>query len=65
MASTCSGHWSMSVTSWPALVSMPPTMDPIAPAPMMPIRVAMWFLLAGSLSLSALAIESRPRFRYN
>jgi hypothetical protein len=41
IASTCSGHCSMSVTSWPAFVSMPPTMEPIAPAPMMPILVAM------------------------
>src|SRR5438034_306844 len=39
--STCSGHCSMSVTSWPALVSMPPTIEPMAPAPMMPILVAM------------------------
>src|SRR5262245_7589387 len=34
---TCSGHWSISVTSCPALVSMPPTTLPIAPAPMIPI----------------------------
>jgi hypothetical protein len=40
-------------------------MDPIAPAPMMPIRIAMSFLLAGSLSPSPLAIESRAAFRYN
>src|SRR4029453_15184554 len=39
--STCSGHWSMSVTSCPALVSMPPTTLPMAPAPMIPIRIAM------------------------
>jgi hypothetical protein len=32
---------------------------------MMPIRIAMCFLLAGSLSPSRLAIESRPPFRYN
>src|SRR5262245_17553585 len=37
MVSTCSGHWSMSVTSCPALVSSPPTTEPMAPAPMMPI----------------------------
>src|SRR6266852_6854546 len=30
----------MRVTSCPARVSMPPTTDPIAPAPMMPILVA-------------------------
>src|SRR5215510_4753235 len=41
MASTCSGHWSISVTSCPAFVSMPPTMPPIAPAPRMPMRVLM------------------------
>ena len=38
MVSTCSGHWSMSVTSRPAFVRSPPTTHPIAPAPMMPIR---------------------------
>src|SRR5688572_23024817 len=37
IASTCSGHWSMSVTSCPAFVSRPPTMEPMAPAPRMPI----------------------------
>jgi hypothetical protein len=41
IVSTCSGHCSMSVTSWPAFVSMPPTIEPMAPAPMMPILVAM------------------------
>src|SRR5262245_59664842 len=40
MASTCSGHWSISVTSRPALVSIPPTTQPIAPAPMIPIRMS-------------------------
>src|SRR5262245_11132577 len=29
----------MSVTSWPALVNIPPTTDPMAPAPMIPIRM--------------------------
>src|SRR5262245_2087777 len=38
IASTCSGHWSTSVTSRPARVSIPPTTLPMAPAPMMPIR---------------------------
>src|SRR5207245_10350039 len=40
----------MSVTSCPALVSMPPTTLPIAPAPMMPIRIAMVPSLLGALS---------------
>ncbi len=38
MASMCSGHWSISVTSRPAFVRHPPTTLPIAPAPMIPIR---------------------------
>src|SRR3954465_9118693 len=29
----------MSVTSWPAFASIPPTTEPIAPAPMIPIRL--------------------------
>ncbi len=40
MVSTCSGHWSTRVTSWPARASSPPTTQPIAPAPMIPIRMA-------------------------
>ena len=39
IASTCSGHWSIRVTSSPALASSPPTTQPIAPAPTMPILV--------------------------
>src|SRR5439155_1415986 len=31
------GHWSMSVTSCPALVKNPPTTHPMAPVPMIPI----------------------------
>src|SRR5436309_8083640 len=45
IVSTCCGHWSMSVTSCPALVSMPPTTLPMAPAPMIPIRVPIGPLL--------------------
>ena len=41
IVSTCSGHWSMSVTSCPAFVSSPPTTQPIAPAPTMPSLVFM------------------------
>jgi hypothetical protein len=37
MVSTCSGHWSMRVTSCPALVRRPPTTLPMAPAPKIPI----------------------------
>ena len=40
IVSTCSGHWSMSVTSWPAFVRSPPTMDPMAPAPTIPILIS-------------------------
>src|SRR5712691_10275763 len=39
IASTCSGHWSMSVTSCAALVKNPPTTHPMAPAPIIPILV--------------------------
>src|SRR5688572_5738405 len=39
MVSTCSGHWSTKVTSLPARASSPPTTHPIAPAPMIPIRM--------------------------
>src|SRR5204863_238065 len=41
IVSTCSGHWSISVTSRPAFVNSPPTTHPIAPAPTMPIRLSM------------------------
>jgi hypothetical protein len=41
IASTCSGHCSSRVTSIPALVSRPPMMAPMAPAPTIPIRVNM------------------------
>jgi hypothetical protein len=34
------------VTSWPALVSIPPTTPPIAPTPMMPMRVLMKAVLS-------------------
>ena len=40
IVSTCSGHCSMSVTSWPAFVRSPPTMDPMAPAPTIPILIS-------------------------
>src|SRR5919202_782700 len=41
MASTWAAHWSISVTSCPACVSRPPTTEPIAPEPMIPMRVTM------------------------
>src|SRR6266566_3291863 len=39
IASMCSGHWSTTVTSCPAFVRKPPTTEPIAPAPRMPMRL--------------------------
>ena len=42
----------MNVTSWPALVSIPPTTHPMAPAPTIPIRIGwsspLWMMRAGA-----------------
>src|SRR6266478_1084617 len=53
----------MSVTSCPALVSMPPTTLPMAPAPMIPIRIAMDPLLAGHDNLNRHDVRLRSSRR--
>src|SRR5215510_13306109 len=64
IALTCSGHCSTSVTSWPAFVSMPPTMDPMAPPAIGGERETVSGTEMESTTGPA-AFESRSGFRYN